>query len=113
MQSKTRNEYLKKFIMLNKIYKDNNKFDGISDNFSFKVTIFLDKCRQVDLPEDAYIQGAFIMLLGQAQTYYYANYSNNFTFNSFCLKMHFLVKFPSNNVSILPNAILLASTISS
>lgn len=41
--------------MLDKIYKDNNKFDGTGDNFNFKVTIFLNKFRQVDLPENVYI----------------------------------------------------------
>ena len=54
--------------MLDKIYKDDDKFGGTGDNFSFKVTIFLDKCRRVGFPEDAYIQGASIMLSGQAQT---------------------------------------------
>lgn len=52
--------------MLDKIYKDDDKFGGISDNFSFKVTIFLDNCKQVGLPEDVYIQSAHIMLLSQA-----------------------------------------------
>lgn len=41
--------------MYNKIYKINNKFNGISDNFNFKVTIFYNKCRQIDLPADDYI----------------------------------------------------------
>lgn len=61
MQNRVRNQYLKEFIMLDKIYKDDNKFDGIGDNFSFKVSIFHNKCGQVDLPEDIYIQNAFIM----------------------------------------------------
>ena len=52
--------------MLDKIYKDDDKFGGIGDNFRFKVTIFLDKCRRVGLPEDAYIQDTSIMLSGQA-----------------------------------------------
>lgn len=31
--------------MLNIIYKNNNKFDGIGNNFSFKVIIFFNKFR--------------------------------------------------------------------
>lgn len=41
--------------MPDKIYKDNDKSDGIDDNFNFKVTIFLDKYRQVGLSKDIYI----------------------------------------------------------
>ena len=87
MQTGVRNQYSKELIMLDKIYKDDDKFGGTGDNFSFKVTIFLDKCRRVGLPEDAYIQGASIMLSGQAQTYYYANRGNNSTFDQFCSNM--------------------------
>ena len=56
--------------MLDKIYKDKDKFSGIGDNFTFKVTIFYDKCRRVGLPPNAYIYGVSIMLSGQAQTHF-------------------------------------------
>ena len=52
--------------MLDKIYKNDDKFGGTGNNFSFKVTIFLNKYRQIGLPEDAHILGAPIMLSGQA-----------------------------------------------
>ena len=52
--------------MLDKIYKDEDKFSGIGDNFNFKVKIFHDKDRQVGLPSDVYINGALSMLSGQA-----------------------------------------------
>lgn len=81
IQTGVRNQYSKKLIMLDKIYKDDNKFGGTGDNISFKVTIFLNKCKQVGLLEDAYIQGIFIMLLGQTQMYYYVNCGNNFIFD--------------------------------
>ena len=55
MQIGVRNQYSKEFIMLDKIYKDDDQFSGIGNNFSFKVTIFLDKCRQIGLPKNAYI----------------------------------------------------------
>ncbi len=73
--------------MLDKIYKDEDKFGGTGDNLNFKVTIFYDKCRRVSLPPNAYIHGASIMLLGQAQTYYYANRGNTSTFDQFCINM--------------------------
>lgn len=73
--------------MYNKIYKDDNKFTDIGDNFKCKATIFFNKCRRVGLPEDAYIQGASIMLLGQAQTYYYRNYDSPSIFYQFCSNM--------------------------
>ena len=59
------NQYLKELIMFDKIYKDKDKFNGICDNFNFKVTIFYDKCRRVGLPPNVYIYDASIMLSGQ------------------------------------------------
>lgn len=41
--------------MLNKIYKNNNKFSAIGDNFNFKVKIFFNKYKQVGLPKNIYI----------------------------------------------------------
>lgn len=64
MQTGIGNQYSKELIMLDKIYKNDDKFDGTGDNFSFKVKIFLDKCRRVGLPEDTYIQIFSIMLSG-------------------------------------------------
>ena len=92
------NQYLKELIieliMLDKIYKDKNKFSGTSDNFNFKVTIFYNKCRQVKLPSNAYIYGAFIMLSGQAQTRFYANCGDTSTFDQFWTNMQLFFKGP-------------------
>lgn len=52
--------------MFDKIYKGDDKFGGMGDNFNFKIIIFLNKYRRVDLPKDTYIQGSSIMLSGQA-----------------------------------------------
>lgn len=49
------NQYSKELIMLDKIYKDDNKFGSTGDNFNFKVIIFFDKYRQVGLLTDVYI----------------------------------------------------------
>ena len=69
--------------MLDKIYKEEDKFSGTGDNFNFKVTIFYNKYRQVRLPPNAYIYSTSIMLSDQAQTYYYANCSDTSTFDQF------------------------------
>lgn len=67
--------------MLNEIYKDEDKFSGIGDNFNFKVSIFYNKCRQVRLPPNAQIYGTYIMLSSQAQTNFYANYDDTSIFD--------------------------------
>ena len=41
--------------MLDKIHKNDDKLGGLGDNFSFKVTIFFDKCKRVGLPKNVYI----------------------------------------------------------
>lgn len=68
MQIRDRNYYSKKVIIRNKININDDKFGSIGNNFSFKVRIYLDKYRQVDvgLLKNSYIQCAFIILLGQA-----------------------------------------------
>lgn len=63
MQIRLTNQYSKKLITLDKIYKNDDKFDGMDDKFNSKVTIFFDKCRQVDLLASNYIQDVFIILL--------------------------------------------------
>lgn len=45
MQTKIRNLYLKEIVIFGKIYKADNKFNNISDNFSFKIITFFNKCR--------------------------------------------------------------------
>ena len=66
----------------------------MGDNFNFKVTIFHDKCRQVELPLDAYIYNALIMLSGQAQTNYYANHGDFSTFEQFFINMQIFSRGP-------------------
>ena len=84
--------------MLDKIHKEKDKFSGTGDNFNFKVTIFYDKCRQIGLPPNAYIYGAFIMLFGQVQTHYYVNCGDNFTFDQFCSNIQLFFEALNSNV---------------
>lgn len=81
MQTGITNQYPKKLIILDKIYKDDNKFSSMGNNFNFQFIIFLDNYKQVGLPAESYIKGAYIILLGQFQTYYYTNCKNTFSFD--------------------------------
>ncbi len=67
------NDFFKQLALLNKIYKEKNKFSDIDSNFDMKATIFYDKCRRARLFEHAYIQNASIMLSGQTLIHYYLN----------------------------------------
>lgn len=67
--------------MLDKVYKNEDEFCGICDNFNFKVTIFYDKSQSFILLLNIYIHGASIMLSSQAQTYHNANYGYISTFD--------------------------------
>ncbi len=73
--------------MLNKLYKNEKKFDDTENNFDFKLTIYLDKCRHADLSEHAYEKGVSAMLTDETLTRYYANRANFITFNDFCISM--------------------------
>jgi hypothetical protein len=71
-QSKN-NDFSRQLALLNKIYKEEDKFSDTDSNFDMKAAVFYDKCRRVGLPEHAYIQSASIMLSDQALTHYYSN----------------------------------------
>jgi hypothetical protein len=48
--------------MLNKLYKEKKKFEDTENNFDFKLTIYLDKCRHADLSKHAYEKRISAML---------------------------------------------------
>ena len=73
--------------MLDKIYKNKDKFSSIDDNFNFKVTIFYNKYWWVGLLSNVYIHSAFIILSSQTQIHFYANYDNISIFDQFCTNM--------------------------
>jgi hypothetical protein len=79
--------YDKELSMLNKLYKEKNKFESTENNFDFKLTIYLDKCRHADLPKHAYEKGISAMLTDETLTRYYVNRANFITFNDFCISM--------------------------
>ena len=87
-------QYSKKLAQLHELYKTEDKFDGTCDNFMFKLSIFHDKCRLVGLPSDAYLEGASVILTGQAQTHFYANHDSITSFQDFCQKIRLFFEGP-------------------
>ena len=85
---------MKKLIQLDKLYKNKDKFGGTGDNFAFKLNIFYDKCQLVGLLSDAYLEGASVMLTGQAKTHFYANRESIVSFDDFCQKIRLFFKGP-------------------
>ena len=86
-------QWPQELALLDKIYKDDDKFSGTGDNFAFQVYIYYDKCQQAGLPPEAYLQGASIMLSGHVQAHYYNNPSHT-SFDDFCIKMRLFYEGP-------------------
>ncbi len=81
------NNYFKKLALLKKIYKDDDKFDIIDDNFDFKILIFYDKCKRVNFLRIAYNEDVSIMFRDQILIYFYTNRVIFTTFDDFCVNM--------------------------
>ena len=79
--------FSRELTQLDKTYREEEKFGGTGDNFSFKTNIFYDKCRRAGVPPTAYMEAASIMLTGQAQSHYYANGGTTASWEEFCRKM--------------------------
>ena len=87
-------QYSKKLTHLDKLYKNKDKFGGTEDNFTFKLSIFYDKCQLIDLPLDAYLKNSSIILTGQSQTYIYTNCKSIVLFDDFCQKIQLFFRDP-------------------
>jgi hypothetical protein len=86
--NQSENDFFRQLVLLNKIYREKDKFSDTSNNFDYKVMIFYDKCRRVELLSHAYIQSVSIMLLNQTLIHYYSNQlqlSNDFF--DFCINI--------------------------
>ncbi len=79
--------YSKKLILLEKIYRDENKFDITNDNFDFKIMIFYDKCNRANLSQIAYEQNVSIMFRDQVLIYFYINRHIFDSFNDLCINI--------------------------
>ncbi len=73
--------------MLEKIYRDADKFDITNNNFDFKIMIFYDKCNRANLFQIAYDQNTLIMLRDQILIYFYINQHIFELFNDFCINI--------------------------
>jgi hypothetical protein len=58
--------YSKEAVTIVKIYTDDQKYNGVSDSFNFKLTIFYDICRRSSLPPEGYMTAFPIILKGLA-----------------------------------------------
>ncbi len=85
-------DYSRQLILLNKIYKKNEKFSDTSSNFDFKMLKFYDKCRRAKLPEHAYLQSVSIMLSNEALDYFYSNLQFCYSFHDFCVNIKHYVE---------------------
>jgi hypothetical protein len=72
---------------LNKIYKNDEKFKNTDDNFEFKLKIFINKCKRVELSSHAYLKEIAFMFANRALFHFYVNEYENITFDKFRVDM--------------------------
>jgi len=58
--------YSKEAATIAKIYTDDQKYNGVSNSFNFKLTIFYNICKRAGLPPKGYITALLTMLKGLA-----------------------------------------------
>ncbi len=81
--------YAKKLASLKKDYKNDEKFEDTNDNFNYKLLVFYDKCKRVDILSKIYDEVVSIMFRDHAQHYFFQNRVSFSTFNDFCEDMKF------------------------
>jgi hypothetical protein len=79
--------FFKKLSQLNKIYKNDEKFKNTDDNFEFKLKIFINKCKRVELSSHAYLKEIAFMFANRTLSHFYVNEYENITFDKFCVDM--------------------------
>ncbi len=80
-------QYSKELTQLDKLYKNEDKFDGNGDNFTIELSVFYNKCQLVGLLSNAYFESASNMLTGKAQTHFHSNRDSTMSFDDFCRKI--------------------------
>ncbi len=83
IMSRITKNFFKKLSQLNKIYTTDEKFTSTDDNFDFKLRIFFNKYRRVELSSHAYMKEASFMLAKRALSHFYDNNYENITFDKF------------------------------
>ena len=64
-------DWSKQLTQLKKTYKMKKKFNETNDNFEFKLIIFFEKCRRVELSFHVYLKSAFLMLSKKTLNVFY------------------------------------------
>jgi hypothetical protein len=86
-QSRFEQNFFKKLSQLNKIYKNDEKFKSTDDNFDFKLKIFVNKCKRVELLAHAYLKEIAFMLANRTLSHFYVNEYENIIFDQFRIDM--------------------------
>ena len=86
--------YAHKLTQLNKIYRDDDKFNKTKNNLKYKLSIFYDKCYQVDISNKTYHLIAEIMLSNFAQSHYFINRSTMIIWDEFIVSLKFFFENP-------------------
>ena len=63
--------YGKELVNVAKLYTDNQKYNGISGNFNFKLIIFYHIYNRVDISPNTYFKALPFILIGLALNHYY------------------------------------------
>ncbi len=67
-ESLSKKSYSKELTLLKKIYNYNDKFEVTRNNFDFKLQIYINKCKRVDISSHVYDKKANIMLKKETLT---------------------------------------------
>ena len=70
------------------MYTDDQKYNSISNNFDYKLTIFYNIYKRVDVLERAYFKALLLMLSGLALDYYYNTRLAAFIFKDTCKSLY-------------------------
>jgi hypothetical protein len=67
-----------------KIYSEVQKYNGTNGSFDYKLTIFLDICQHIELPEEALARAFPTILKGLVQDHFYNNQLSQYTYKEAC-----------------------------
>ena len=96
-----------------KILTENQKYDGTNGSFDHKLTIFLDICQRVELPNESIMKAFPTMLKGLAQDHFYNNQLSQRPYKEVCTNLRNFFEGPGYHRRNLDqwNATTLASII--
>jgi hypothetical protein len=77
-----------------KIYTKKQKYNGSNSNFDHKLTIFLDICQRIELPQEALIRAFPTILKGLAQDHFYSNQLSQHIYKEACINIRSFFKGP-------------------